>query len=287
MTASGTDAVAQTVRAYFKDTRVDSFYRKVWGGEHIHIGLYERPGDSIRDASQRTVERMASMLTARAGRTRVLDLGAGYGGAARHLAAENGWEVDCVNLSELQNEMNRARNAELGLSDRVRVFDGSFDHPLPFDDVSYDVVWSQDAFLHSTDHAKLFREIDRVVRPSGDVIFTDLVQTEDCPQDVVELLLERIRLRGILERLPSFELYRGWAEAVRWETVAIHDWSEHLESHYGGVQREVERRYAELADDCGEPYLDSVIDGLKRWVEVARQGHLRWGLLHFRSSPAR
>jgi len=280
-TASRADAIEDKVRAYFKDTGIDSFYSRVWGGEDIHIGLYNRGADPIVEASRRTVEVMAALLPELPGKVRVLDLGSGYGGAARYLAARKGYFVNCLNLSEPQNERNRRVNAQRGLDNRIRVFDGSFEDPFSFTNVTYDLAWSQDAFFHSTDHQRLFREIDKVLKPGGHLIFTDIMQSENCPQNVVDALLERIQLRGLLTRLPSFELYRAAARSVGWREVRILDLSQNVERHYGSVLREVTSRHAELAPVCGEAYLASVRQGLARWVSSAREGHLNWGIMVF------
>jgi len=281
-TASRADAIEDKVRAYFKDTSIDSFYSRVWGGEDIHVGIYNNTADPIVEASRRTVEVMAAMLPEQPGKARVLDLGAGDGGPARYLAASKGYLVDCLNLSELHNERNRRVNAERGLDNRIRVFDGSFEDPFTFTNVTYDLVWSQDAFFHSTDHQRLFRDIDKVLKPGGHLVFTDIMQSENCPQNVVDALLERIQLRGLLTRLPSFELYREAARLVGWREVRILDLPQHAERHYGSVLREVESRHAELAPVCGEAYLASVRQGLARWVSMAREGHLNWGIMLFK-----
>src|SRR5690606_14926831 len=112
--------------------------------------IYEGENDTIREASRRTVETMARTLRQQKPSTRILDLGSGYGGSARYLARSIGAAVTCVNLSEIQNERNRALNAEAGLADKITVLDGSFEE-IPCEEGSFDVVWTQDAILHSGD----------------------------------------------------------------------------------------------------------------------------------------
>ena len=80
-------AVVKTAQDYYDSDDADNFYYHVWGGEDIHIGMYESLEDDIADASERTVDAMASQcLTKPSSQTKVLDVGAGYGGAARWLA---------------------------------------------------------------------------------------------------------------------------------------------------------------------------------------------------------
>lgn len=74
--------------------------------------MYNSKEESIFDASRRTVERMAKKIPHLDADTRVIDLGAGYGGSARYLAEKYGCHVSCVNLSKVQNDRNRKSNKE-------------------------------------------------------------------------------------------------------------------------------------------------------------------------------
>ncbi len=270
--------VIKIARDYYDSPDADEFYFRVWGGEDIHIGLYESEGDDIRVASHRTVKRMAREIPNLGPDVHLLDCGAGYGGAARALASEFGCRVDCLNLSTVQNERNRTMNVEAGLDDRVRVFDGAFES-LPFDDNTYDAVWSQDAFLHSGEKARVLDEINRVVKPGGAIVFTDPMQADDCPQGVLADVLARIHLSS----LGSFAFYREQAARLGWREVAVHEMTEQLVRHYRRVGEELAGRRSELSGFVSEAYIDRMIRGLQHWVSAGQQGYLAWGILHFGS----
>ena len=36
---------------YYNSTPADEFYFKIWGGEHIHVGIYNHPKEAIKEAS--------------------------------------------------------------------------------------------------------------------------------------------------------------------------------------------------------------------------------------------
>ena len=93
----------ETARSYYNSTDADNFYATIWGGTDIHVGLYEKKEDSIFDASHRTVINIANMLKLN-NKSQVLDVGSGYGGPARYLASTYGCQVDCLNISEVQNQ---------------------------------------------------------------------------------------------------------------------------------------------------------------------------------------
>ena len=116
---------------YYNSTPADEFYFKIWGGTHIHVGIYDHAKESIKDASPKIVQMMASKLKLDSN-TKLLDLGSGYGGAVRFLAKKFGVQVTCLNLSETQNERNRDLNKEAGLDKLITVVEGNFeDIPFP------------------------------------------------------------------------------------------------------------------------------------------------------------
>ena len=183
---------------HYESEDADQFYLRVWAGEDIHIGigLYETAGDTVYDACRRSVAKMAAMLPHRGPGTRGVELGSGYGASARYLAEERAFHIDCLNLSPVQNKRNRQINQARRLEDRIRVVVGSFED-IPFDAASYEVVWSQDAFLHSANRGRVLEEVNRVLKPGGDLVFTDLVQHEDCPAGVLEPVLARFHLDSL------------------------------------------------------------------------------------------
>jgi len=265
----------EIARNYYNSADANSFYGTIWGGEDIHIGLYETETDSIFDASYRTVQKLASMLTLTES-TKVLDIGAGYGGSARLLAKNTGCHVDCLNLSEVQNQRNRELNQKEGVADRLEVINGNFE-AIPSSDQQYDVVWSQDAILHSGNRHKVFEEVYRVLKPGGEFIFTDPMQSDDCPEGVLQPVLDRIHL----DSMGSIAFYSKTAEEVGFEKIQFSDLSEQLVNHYSHISREVET-HSELLKNCSQEYIGRMKVGLNHWIEAGKKGYLSWGILHFR-----
>ena len=118
----------EAVRSYYNSDDARRVYETAYGDEHLHLGIYENDDDTIDEAGQRTMERMASMVRQLGPDTRVLDIGSGHGGSARYLFHHYGCHVACLNLSDVFH---------------------IFFRNIPVTDESFDVVWSQDAILHS------------------------------------------------------------------------------------------------------------------------------------------
>ena len=271
---SGTE---ETARDYYNSNDADRFYATVWGGEDIHVGLYEGEGDTIFDASRRTVQRMASMIQQLEPTTRVLDIGSGYGGSARYLVENYGCNVGCLNLSEVQNARNRDLNARSNISLAINVVDGSFED-IPMPDDSVDVVWSQDAILHSSNRERVFEEVGRVLSQGGQLIFTDPMQHEDCPTDVLQPILDRIHL----DSLGSVPRYRTMLSRLGFEEIEFVDMTPQLATHYARVLDEVQANQWDLLKVCSEEYIERMKAGLQHWVNGGNAGNLQWGILHFR-----
>ncbi len=266
-------------RNYYDSREADLFYRKAWGDEHIHLGIFANYSEPIQRACLRTVRTMAGELGSIGSNTEVLDIGSGYGGTARYLASTFGCHVNALNLSEVQNRRSESLNKSRNLQRNIRIVEGSFED-LPFRDGSMDICWSIDAILHSGNRRKVVSEVSRVLRNGGDFIFTDPMRTDDCPQDVLEPILERIHLSD----MGSLSFYREAAEEAGLEEVSFMDFSPQLVNTYSRVLEFTKENEAELSGEIGSGFISHMKEGLEHWIEGGRDGYLQWGIMHFRKS---
>ena len=167
-------------------------------------------------------------------------------------------------------------NREVGLDDRIEVIDGSFED-IPCDDGAFDIVWSQDAILHSGRRDRVLAEVDRVLKKGGEFIFTDPMQADDCPDGVLQPILDRIHL----ETLGSPGFYMDQARQLGWRDEGFHDFTPHLVTHYTRVLEETEIEAQRLLDVISEDYIEHMKAGLTHWIEGGQRGYLVWGVFHF------
>lgn len=267
----------EVAREYYNSSDADRFYETIWGGKDIHVGMYNFDGESIFDASHRTNEKLVGKAPKLTEDTRVIDLGAAYGGFARYLAEKYGCHVSCLNISEIQNERNRKLSKEADLDYLLEIIDGSFED-VPYADESFDVAFSQDSILHASDRGKVFSEASRVLKSGGYFIFTDPMQKHDAPKDELQPVLDRIHL----DSMGSVEKYKELADKVGLEVVDIEEHPDQLVNHYSSVLREIENRYDDLVGVCDKEYIDRMRQGLNHWIENGKKGNLNWGFLVFR-----
>ncbi|MEV4437344.1 methyltransferase domain-containing protein [Streptomyces sp. NPDC049555] len=267
-----------TARTYYDTSDVDGFYAHAWGGEDIHVGMYTHEREDVATASRRTIDRVAAKAADALGPGRtVLDLGSGFGGAARALAQTYGCRVVALNISEVQNRRHRATNAARGLDQLIDVVTGSF-NDIPAPDASFDVVWSQEALCHSGDRATTLREAARVLRPGGRLVFTDIMAATTTTEGELRPLMERLTAPDLAT--PAFydaELRRlGLAE------VEYEDLSAHMLTHYERLAGEVARENPGLAGAVSADYVRGLRENIPLWVAACRSERIRWGIFHAR-----
>ena len=96
----------------------------------------------------------------------VLDLGCGLGGASRYLAAECGCRVAAIDLTPNFVEVARLLTARCGLADCVEIREASA-LALPFQNGTFDHVWSFAVTMNIADKEGLAHEVARVLKPGG------------------------------------------------------------------------------------------------------------------------
>ena len=100
---------------------------------------------------------------------RVLDAGCGEGRNTR-LLAKRGADVCGVDLSEAM--IVRARYEETNAKHRIEYFTGSYCRMPFFQDNRFDLVVSFMALMDGPDYEKTVREIRRVLKPGGELVFS-------------------------------------------------------------------------------------------------------------------
>ncbi len=177
----------------FYDRNTPAFVALGQGG---HVGAIHRavwgPGVASEDGAFRFVEdaiaEVVRELTPAAGATapplplQVLDLGCGVGASLCYLASRLPLTGTGITLSPVQARVASERIAQLGLTERVRVIEGSYT-ALPESVGTVDAAYAIESFVHGPDPARFFSEAARVIRPGGVLaICDDIARPTDDPR---------------------------------------------------------------------------------------------------------
>ena len=130
------------------------------------------PVDEFHTRGRKATREMADMVNLNA-TARVLDVGCGLGGTARHLAEEYQCSVIGVDLTEEYVTAGTRLTELVGLSERVELRHASA-LDLPFEDDRFDIVWTQHVQMNIADKNRFFSEIARVLKPGGCFLFHDV-----------------------------------------------------------------------------------------------------------------
>ena len=235
------------------NTGIASFYDQSTGlwedmwGDHLHHGYYpvdatgKAKSVSNRQAQVDMVDNVLSWAGVRDVRN-MLDVGCGLGGSSRHIAAMYpGSKATGITLSPYQAERGNAISAERGMGDRVRlqVADALYQ---PFEDASFDLVWSLESGEHMPDKERFVNELYRVVAPGGRVIIVtwchrNLEAGEKGLREEEEELLRKINKAYFLPRWCSGNTYKELFEQVGLQDIKVGDWSQEVSPFWGAVIR--------------------------------------------------
>ncbi len=256
-----------------------AFYRTVMGDGTpvIHYGVYDTPETSMRQATENATRRLLETALRKTGPSpirQIIDLGSGPGGSAHFLAGQTAATITCVDLCEHHNRENEALAAKLGLQDRIQTWTGSFEK-LPHDwSGKFDLAWSQEALCHAADNATVLREVRRILRPGGVLVFSDILLSENAPPAEAEVFSKV----NVLTRWSTTRKHlNDLAEAGFTETRHT-DWTPYLKENFRRMRLQIEANRGRLLTE-GVPatLLDAFAISLDQRIRWKDGSVLEWG----------
>ncbi len=205
----------------------------------------------------------------------VLDLGVGIGGPACLLVSNHGAgkvtgiDVEETVLKEAQATVS-SQNLQMQI-DLQLVKPG----PLPFDDATFDIVFSMDSIFHIADKQALFNEVYRVLRPGGWVVISDLYCSEEPFTEEMSNWVERTGLSFTMTPIQNDGSLLGELGFSDTALLDRNEWfadfSEKLVSQMGGPG------YSYMVATLGPEDADEWLSRAKLRAVVSAQGQLRPG----------
>ena len=139
------------------------------------------PYDQFHGRGLDATEEIAGMLKV-AFTDRLLDIGSGIGGPARYMANRFGCMVTGIDLTQEFCEAARHLTRLTGLESKVDFEEGDA-LSMPFADASFEGAYSMNVSMNIADKAALYREIQRVLKPGGWLMLSELAKGPGAPLD--------------------------------------------------------------------------------------------------------
>ena len=284
------------VKSQYDSQEKLAFYNEVMGDGtgNIHFGKWEgldmdEPG-SYGKASElmtdhmfdlalelRTNHKVSGLDTSEKGLS-LVDLGAGTGSAARRLALANpNLRCTCLNLCERQNAMSFEQNEEMGLKDRVGVHTGTYEN-APFKNSTFDILFSQDALIHSYSKKKAYAEAKRIARPGAVFIFSDLMAGEEASAEELETFASTNMVKDWLTPSQNMECLRE----VGFRDVTFVDMTDDIKLSFVGMLKKVEQLLAMTQDGIDQSLLETYKKNLSKRIGQCDHNVFSWGIMHCR-----
>jgi len=137
------------------------------------------PVDEFHIRGREATVELAQQLDLNASK-HILDVGSGVGGASRYLASAYGCRVTGLDLTEAYCQVARLLADRIGLGQLIAYRQGSA-LDMPFENASFDIVWTQHTAMNIADKARLYAESWRVLKPGGLLAIYDIVAGEGEP----------------------------------------------------------------------------------------------------------
>ena len=262
--------------ATFKDhKKSQTIYRNLWGGDDLHIGLYDDPAATPFEAARATTDRMLKLFPKINRSTRILILMSGFGTAARYIAENNNCKVDCLNDDETQNAFNQAEIDRLDLTKKVIVTLGDVEY-MPYEPDTFDYVIAQDSFSITDAKPQMFRAIHRVMKPEGRLIFSAVTVKEDLD----EATLKRVHQLPV-EDLITLQQYDQDARRGFFQQIYSIRRDHFLPVHFGKLGDILRENKADLVKQSSEAFVAERIKACDDFKQLGEDGALGWGILLF------
>ena len=184
------------------------------------------------------LRRMAAELRLLPGDT-LVDLACGMAGPALWATRETETKLIGIDLSSVAVRLAAERAAELGLAERASFTTGSFAQ-TGLEDGSADAVMSEDALQYAPDKSAALREIARILRPGGRLVFTTFELEPSRVYGLPVLGDDPVAdYRPLLESagftIEAYEGAPGWPEPMRSAYLALLDAKDALTEEMGQV----------------------------------------------------
>ena len=210
----------------------------------------------------------------------VLDIGVGVAGPASLLVENHGANhVTGIDLEKPVLQKAAKTVAPRNLDDHITLKHAK-PGALPFDDASFDMVFSKDSIIHVPDKSALFKEALRVLKPGGWVVMSDWCCGDEPPTREMQDWLTSNGLGFVMTPISKGEALLGDAGFADYAVLDRNEW-------FAGFSKALFERmsgpeYAAMVSVLGQEEADNWLGRTETWSVLLKQGQIRPGHLRGR-----
>ncbi|CAN0033146.1 unnamed protein product [Pylaiella littoralis] len=218
-----------------------SIWEDMWG-EHMHHGYYVEGNRPKNMEDHRAAQRFmigrslewAGVQEGSAAPKTGVDIGCGVGGSSRQISRRFGTSMTGISLSPVQVGRAKALSEEAGLAEKCK-FQVADALDTPFEEGSFDLVWSMESGEHMPHKPKFVGELVRICAPGGRVLVVtwchrDLEEGETALTPKEEKLLGKINKAYYLPRWCSTADYVKYFEDEGLVDIKRADWTDNIQA---------------------------------------------------------
>lgn len=263
----------KSMKLYGQVERIHNDLKAAGFGENDPLTVADlSPFDQYHYFGTDAVDDAAERLGIGAG-SRVLEVGSGIGGPARHLAERTGCRVTALELQSDLDALARSLTARCGLSGQVEHACGDvLAHPLP--GRAYDAVVSWLALYHVPDQAALFSRCADTIASGGALYAEDLYERAPLTAEEQGRIVHELYGAGLATR----ERYCAALKDAGFEDIVFEDmsepWGAHVAERLAQYRAGVERHVA-VHGEAVVAALDHFYDMVSTMFAGGRLGGVR------------
>jgi tocopherol O-methyltransferase len=208
--------------------RSSLLWENVWG-EHMHHGYYIPANRTDHVQAQIDLIDQVLLWANVDKATKLVDVGCGIGGSSRHIARKFNCTTEGITLSPYQANRGNELAIEQGVKDACH-FQVADALEMPFQNNTFDLVWSLESGEHMPDKKQFVSELFRVATPGGRIIIVtwchrDLQPNESSLTPSELRLLRRINRAYYLPQWCSVQDYVNILSDIGATEIRREDWS--------------------------------------------------------------
>ena len=207
---------------------------------------------------------------------KVLDIGCGTGGAVFHMIEKYGAN-EAIGIDPEPLVIETANNLAMkkGISNKVKFICTKPDEHK-FEDKSFQVVFSKEAFLHIIDKKKLLQEINDILVDDGILSVGDWMRNDD--NEPSAQMKDYIAAEGLDMFMCSLEKYESLLKETGYKVLSLNDrnkwYLEKVKTEISDIKGPL---YDEVIKQIGKEEADGALEIWEKLLGVVEKGEHRPG----------